>query len=173
MNEWNCRSKKRSDLFECYLQGQNWTCRISLVRDASDTDQSHVPVFTVSIVSTEDTRHSPSTSCAARPVPVTLAQGWVEDHAHCQPCLLHNVYRLALFAFPWCCCARVENRISGFIYLIFFFWCNTSRSLTWFSCCKGTSKITRNSGIAWKKLDSIIPCGGGLHVLQVGLQRLH
>lgn len=121
MNEWNCRSKKRSDLFECYLQGQNWTCRISLVRDASDTDQSHVPVFTVSIVSTEDTRHSPSTSCAARPVPVTLAKGWVEDHAHCRSCLLHNVYRLAWFAFPWCCCARVENRISGFIYLIFFF----------------------------------------------------
>lgn len=57
------------------------------------------PFFNVSIVSTEDTRHPPSTSCTAWPLPVTLAQRWVEDHAHCESCLLHYVYTLTLFAF--------------------------------------------------------------------------
>lgn len=130
MKERNCKNQKKSlVLCDCYLQVHQLSMSYQFgFRCLWYT--SVTCTFTVSIVSTEDTRRSSSTSCTAWPLPVTLAQGWVEDHAHRESCLLHYVYTLTLFAFLWCVLHMWKTESQGFVFgfFFFFYWFNTSSS---------------------------------------------
>lgn len=181
MKERNCKNQKKSlVLCDCYLQGHQLSMSYQFgFRCLWYT--SVTCTFTVSIVSTEDTRRSSSTSCTAWPLPVTLAQGWVEDHAHRESCLLHYVYTLTLFAFLWCVLHMWKTESQGFVFGFFFFFFTDSthlapsaaRNLTWFSCNILLLKPQVNEKKFWNcnLKDDIIPSGGGLHALHVGLPR--